>query len=151
MKVKIEEYRGFNILFETESELFECELTATSHDKGSSLVSVKKQIDDYLNVSFTPFFVINKRFHEVHYKKARIIGKEKNGCFVIEERGTRSVMTSYGHVSYFIWKEKEGDRLIKKIEAINAKINKLNKERQELLESCKLDTLDYGKDCDVKK
>jgi hypothetical protein len=143
MKVKIEEYRGFNILFETESELFECELTATSHDRGSSLVSVKKQIDDYLKNSFTPFFVINKRFKEVNYEKAKIIGREKNGWFVVEERGTRSVMTPYGHVGYFIYKEKEGDRLIKKIEAINAKINKLNKEREELLKSCKLETLDY--------
>jgi len=89
MKVKIEDYRGFEVFFDTESEEF---YTVSNRDdveqKKRSFASCKKWIDDYLkdNETFRPFMVhLNTSDREPLMPPVWIKGIRKDGRFVLED------------------------------------------------------------------
>lgn len=88
MRVKIEDYRGFEIFFDTESEEFYTVSNREDADqKKRSFASCKKWIDDYLkeNNTFKPFLVHLEVYENSPLKApVWVKGVRKDGRFVLE-------------------------------------------------------------------
>ena len=58
-KILIENYRGFDIEFDTQYEKFQCVCTEEDSKESSSFAAIKKFIDEYKkqNADFKPFWV----------------------------------------------------------------------------------------------
>ena len=94
MNVKIETYRGFDILFETDSERFSFNLDEGSWRQKQSYSACKKNIDDYLkeNQNFKPF-ELESTTHP--WEKITVTGIRKDGRFVIEKDGIKDQLSTY--------------------------------------------------------
>jgi len=125
MKVKIEDYRGFEISFDNEGEVFytlgsswDVECTKKSY------AAVKKWIDDYIkdNSEFKPFFIEQKESSWKEHKKLKIIGIRKDGRFVFENsKGEKEQLSEYDEKDYILYNPDN--------DAINAAINELKLQR----------------------
>ena len=108
MKVLIENYRGFDIYFNTTQEMFEAE--AESYDKGSkSFAAVKSGIDEYFknNSEFKPFKAIRKADGQL----ITIIGIRKDGRFNYEDsKGNKKQLSEYDERDYVIYNGEEHDK-----------------------------------------
>lgn len=103
MNVKIEDYRGWEIYFNTDREDFYTVSNEYDHDqKKRSYSSIRKYIDDYIkdNFEFKPITV--HRLGEVE-RPIKIIGIRKDGRFVYEDKeGKKHQFSSYDEYSYFL-------------------------------------------------
>jgi hypothetical protein len=108
MKVLIEKYRGFDIHFEVNDELFSVE--TDSYGKGSkSFAAVKSGIDEYLknNLEFKPFKAIRKAGGQL----ITIIGIRKDGRFNYEDsKGNKKQLSEYDEMDYVIYNGDEHDK-----------------------------------------
>jgi hypothetical protein len=108
MKVLIEKYRGFDIYFEVNDELFSVE--TDSYGKGSkSFAAVKSGIDEYLknNIEFKPFKAINIDNGEVIH----IIGIRKDERFNYEDsKGKKHQLSDYFEKNYVVYNSEIHDQ-----------------------------------------
>ena len=140
MRVLIENYRGFDIWFDTEKEIFYA--ASDSEDVGKekrSYSAAIKYVDDFIkdNMVFEPFWVIS-----LGGTKVRIVGIRKDGYFVQENKdGSKSQFSSWDERNYFEYIPEKQDSLFAKLNVINEKRAELEKEEsaieREILETAK--------------
>lgn len=100
--IKIEDYRGFEISFDTDKETFTA--WSSSYDNETkekqSYAATKKYVDDYLkdNQNFKPFFV----FQVGRKDKKQIIGIRKDMRFI---DANKEQISDYGLADWLIWDE----------------------------------------------
>lgn len=117
-KILIEDYRKWEIFFDTDKEEFYT--VSNEYDKDitkKSYAATKKFIDDYIkdNFKFTPVKVYNL---ETIWQKSRIktlIGIRKDGVFMCEEDGKKSQFSKYDEAQYFLVND-ANDVIFKEIE-----------------------------------
>jgi len=139
MKIKIEDYRGWEIFFDTDKEDFYCVSTHYDTDKTKvSFAACKKYIDDFVkeNQNFKPFWVEPNPIS--YYDKTgrlKIVGIRKDGRFIAEDvNGKKEQISDYGISPWIeiapenepIWKEleeakKERDAIDQKIKEIKSR------------------------------
>lgn len=123
MKILIENYRGWDIYFNTDKESFYAESNEyDNQQEKKSYASAKKFIDDFIkdNVTFTPFFI----YKEYDQKPIKVVGIRKDKRFVYEGAKGLEQLSEWSEKDYFLTNEKN--------EPIFDKINKLLKNREEL-------------------
>lgn len=126
MKVLIENYRGWEIYFDTDKEDFYTVSNEYDYQQNKrSYASTKKFIDDYLkeNLSFKPIKVMRMRTMWDSPEIITLIGIRKDGAFMYEDKnGEKKQLSKYGEESYF---------------ALNAKNEPIFKELDELYQKQK--------------
>lgn len=140
MKVKIEDYRGWEITFDTEDEVFNVfsDYNDTESNK-KSYASAKKYIDDFIkdNSTFKPINIICNANSYHGKSNITLTGVRKDGKFTYEENGKKCIFSTYDEDRYILDLEenqeaqKELDAFILEME----KQNKLNRERRNAIES----------------
>jgi hypothetical protein len=106
MNVKIEDYRGFEIIFNTETERFSFTLDEGHWAEKQTYAVCKKNIDDYLkaNIEFKPFKVRSFTQNNI----STIIGIRKDNRFIIlDESGRKDQISEYDEKNYIIYDEKD--------------------------------------------
>lgn len=105
-KILIENYRGFDIEFDSDAEKFQCIITEDNTKESASFSAVKKFIDDYKkeNIGFEPFWVVltpSNRFSNA--RRLQIIGVRKDGRFVTQnEVGKKDQLSDYSLSDYML-------------------------------------------------
>jgi hypothetical protein len=105
MRVLIEEYRGWEIFFDTENEDFYT--TSNEYDRQQSkrsYASTKKYIDDFLkeNLNFKPFKIQRVRTYFSNEDTLEVVGMTKHGVFIyIDRNGKRVQLSKYSEGEYF--------------------------------------------------
>lgn len=150
MRKIIENYRGFDIEFDTEKEIFISIISDKDENSktSSSYSSVKKYIDDYVknNQTFKPFYIIkNPKQLFVPEKRIKITGIRKDGRFVGEDdKGNKTQISSYDE-SNFIIKNQINDYLLEELEQHEKMIEetrlKNNQKRNEIIGKMNIITL----------
>jgi hypothetical protein len=106
MKVKIEDYRGFEMNFDIENEVFYC--MSSSYDTETtkkSYASLKKWVDDYIkdNQTFTPVRLV--KFSSTFQDSDAIIltGYRKDGRFTYSDKdGKLQQLSEYSEQDWFL-------------------------------------------------
>jgi len=127
-KILIENYRGFDIEFDTTHEKFQCIVTDENTKESSSFTAVKKFIDDYkkTNTGFIPFVVVPiPAEYGREYLPLKIIGIRKDGRFIAEKNGEQIQVSDYDIKSYMLQKE-ENALLMSELKSIESKRNEAN-------------------------
>ena len=128
MKVLIEKYRGFNVYFETNDEIFSVE--TDDYGKGSkSFAAIKSGIDEYIknNLQFKPFKAIRK----VDGDLISVIGIRKDNRFIYEDKkGNKRQLSEYEEKDYVLYNGSEHDKHF----ATNAYLNTLLDEARNAVE-----------------
>jgi hypothetical protein len=112
-KILIENYRGFDVEFDTDYEKFQCVITEETSKESVSFKSIKKFIDDYKkeNQSFNPFKIVshpNKYSNEIF----TVIGRRKDGKFIIQdEQGETKQLSSWNEDDYMLFNSKNEEIL----------------------------------------
>lgn len=131
--VTIEEYRGWDILFNTEKERFYAQMDEEYAEK-QSYASAKKYIDDFIkdNLQFKPFLAVRERGVYNEKEIVRVVGLRKDGRFVAEKEKNGKVEVTQidpkpkwgGKCDYIVYLEEN--------ESLYAEIEKLYKEKKEV-------------------
>lgn len=135
MKVKVENYRGWDISFDTEKENFYAE--SDEYDRGEtkkSFAAAKKFVDDFIkeNLDFKPVWVEVTANSYRDAKKIKLIGIRKDGRFVYEdEKGEKQQMSDYNEKDYILCNP-ENDVFYKQIADCNARVKVIDEERKEI-------------------
>lgn len=148
-KILIDNYRGFDIEFETINEKFQCIITDELVKESVSFSAIKKFVDEYKksNQDFKPFFaeIIPSQYSFKEYKKIKIIGIRKDGRFVAENsEGVKFQVSDYDIKDYMIYNpenEKAFGQLLElklKEQRYNAEIKM---ERSLILSTVKINSL----------
>lgn len=121
MSILIENYRGFDIIFEPSTERFSFSLDCGNWKEKQSFSACKKNIDDFIkeNERFEPFKIINK-----NCSIKEVVSIRKDGVFFCKN-GLR--LDGFDEKYFYIYKQ-EFEEVILKIEELKNSINKLNKE-----------------------
>jgi hypothetical protein len=139
-KVKIEDYRTFEINFDTEKEVFYSMSDAWDKEfSNKSYSSAKKAIDEYIkaNSEFKPFFIQKKPSHYTEDKKIKINGIRKDGLFTyLGDDGKTYQLSKYNEDEYLVY-DPSNETLIKEYNLINAEIKKLDDKKKEVLSKWK--------------
>jgi len=137
MKVLIEKYRGVEIHFDTDGEIFLTEIKDVGKES-KSFTATKKWIDEYLknNATFEPFYIIaDPNGYNRGEKKKKIVGIRKDGRFVYEEKGEKKQLSEYDEDRYFLEEPKHNKELaglaVLELAVENAQ-NELSKARKEV-------------------
>ena len=158
MNIFIEKYRGFNITFDTDSEVFSSALNDESIDKyrnsdspcksSKSFSAIKKFIDEFIkeHLEFEPFEAIHRpdeHLWDNNKQKIKIVGLRKDGRFVAEDRkGVTFQLASYDEDKYIVYNEKDDVHFatiaILELEAEEAR-KKVEKLKKKKIESVSLD------------
>lgn len=106
MKVKIENYRGWDISFDTKRETFysESEVWDRAETK-KSFASAKKFIDDFIkeNMDFKHVWVEKPATMFSDAKKIKLIGIRKDGRFMYEDaKGEKQQMSDYSEKDFIL-------------------------------------------------
>lgn len=152
MKVTIENYRGFDIYFDTDYEVFQCIVADESAKESKSYTSVKKFVDDYKkdNQDFKPFWVYpNPDDGYVNKEKLRVIGLRKDGRFIAERKGERVQISDYD-LKRYVLEDIDNERFFVLLNQLSSEIERQRLEnieaRKKILSGMKLTTLaDYKK------
>lgn len=107
MNTLIENYRGFDIIFNSDNERFSFSLDEGNYTEKQSYAACKKNIDTYLkdNLNFEPFFCRHTLSNEI----IEIVGIRKDGGFTfINTDGAKSKLRSYCESDYILL-EKDDD------------------------------------------
>lgn len=146
MRTLIENYRGFEIYFNTDKEEFYT--ISNEHDTEKtkkSYASTKKFIDDFLkkNINFKPINVMKEKSLYSDSKIITLIGIRKDGAFTYEDKeGNKQQLSKYDEKDYFAINSlndkyfeeldilyKQQKDLSEKIKETNSKIIKFNVEQ----------------------
>lgn len=107
MKTEVDNYRGWEITFDTDKESFTA--YSNTHDsevEKPSYASIKKYIDDFLkdNQNFKPFMVeYDPTGYSSREKSVKVIGLRKDNAFVGEdENGKKFQIGKYEEDSYIL-------------------------------------------------
>lgn len=110
-KILIENYRGFDIEFNTQYEKFQCIITDDLTKESLSFKSIKSFVDEYMknNQTFKPFYVVTNpesyRFNNV--KRLKVIGIRKDGRLAAETpTGLKVQLGNYDISDFIIEKDK---------------------------------------------
>jgi len=119
----IENYRGYDILFDSEKETFISHIDDGKKEK-KSFASSKKLIDDYLkdNANFKPF----KIHHEYNPKQTvTVVGIRKDGRFSTENnKGEKGQVADYDE-RHWILPNPENDKHYTRISELRSQIEEL--------------------------
>lgn len=135
MKIGIENYRGFDIFFDTDKETFYYISNGYDVDGNKqSFSAAKKAIDEFLkeNQTFKPFWVEpNPNGYGWTKEKKKIMGIRKDGRFIFEnEKGEKGQISDYNLKDYIIADPENKDAwdilkgLQAQLEAIHKAINR---------------------------
>lgn len=146
MRITIENYRGFDIEFDTDQEKFICVVADESSKDSKSFSAVKKFIDDYKkdNQEFTPFWVEPK---PTSYQKDKlmVIGLRKDDMFVAKkENGERVQISTYEESSYMLVKKENSESLdlLSKLEGqFQLQRDQYEKSKKEIISNIDIKTL----------
>ena len=152
----IENYRGYEINFDTENSKFETAITEDLTKESLSFLAVKKFIDDFIknNKEFKPFYV---EATPTSWKcgKYKIVGIRKDLRFIGEdEKGNKVQISDYDLTDYMILDNKNQElwyklsELKEKEKEFNEKIKK---DRSEIISQMKIVTLKDYKDFNYDK
>lgn len=122
-KILIDNYRGFDIEFETINEKFQCIITDELVKESVSFSAIKKFVDEYkkTNQEFKPFFVESTPGGYRQSVKLKIIGIRKDGRFVAENsKGEKIQVSDYDIKDYMIYKQ-ENEAPLKLLSDLKAK------------------------------
>ena len=138
MKITIENYRGFDIEFDTDCEKFQCIVTEDNTKESKSFSAVKKFVDDYKkdNQNFKPFYVVSNPQNRMYRKKERlkIIGVRKDGRFMAETKsGDKKQISDYDLKDYILEVE-TNERYFTLLEQFDAEQKEFLKEYKENVE-----------------
>ena len=142
MKVSIQTYRGFEIKFDTEEAIFECEVK----DKGKeskSFDAIKNFIDEYLkdNATFEPFYVVKASSIYSSIERFKIIGIRKDGRFITEnEKGEKRQISAYYEKDYLIEKP-EFNALFAEMAVVQLEVDAAKEKLKKVENKITLDTL----------
>jgi hypothetical protein len=134
MRTEVDNYRGWQIFFDTDTEKF----TAYSniHDseiEKGSYPAVKKGIDDFIkeNETFKPITIVStsayRNYASHKNAKFKIIGIRKDGAFVYEDsQGKKHQLSKYDEKNYMLYDEKN--------DAVFAEYDKMKLEASRIIE-----------------
>lgn len=106
MAIKIEDYRGFEIQFEPQTERFTYSTDGSSWSQKQSYSACKKAIDDYLkdNANFKAFKIRHRDYNNVH----TVIGMRKDNRFIIvDEKGKKDQISEYNESDFILYNEED--------------------------------------------
>lgn len=135
-KVFIENYRGWDILFDTEKETFYA--MSDEQDRGEhkkSFASAKKYVDDFIkeNDQFKPFWVQGIPDGWRDKKPVKVIGIRKDNRFVYEspKDGSQCQMSEWDEKDYMLINP-ENDVHFETIRVIDEQIEQLQQSKNEV-------------------
>lgn len=151
--ILIENYRGFDIEFNTANEKFQCIITDDAVKESVSFAATKKFIDDYrkTNQDFNPFWIESSPDSAFVKKgKLRVVGIRKDGRFVAEDANGNKIQIPDYNLNDYILVKPENQDLINRLDKLNeaAKIQRDKDafERDKIIKSMNIVTLkDYRK------
>lgn len=128
MKIEIENYKGWDISFDTNKEAFYCHSELYDKDQNkTSYSAVKKFIDDFIkdNQKFNPVWIQSKPGSHHGEKKIKLIGIRKDGRFIYENsKGEKKQLSDYNEKDYILYDEKN-DKFLSEADALNNKIEEI--------------------------
>lgn len=138
MKVKIENYRGWSISFDTDRETFYCHSDQWDRDENKkSYAATKKWIDDFIkeNETFKPVWVEAKPGSYLSGKRIKLIGIRKDGRFIYEdENGEKRQLSDYNEKDYILHNP-ENDKYRELAEKISEEMEQLRLKRVGVLKN----------------
>ena len=135
MTILIENYRGWDISFNTVKETFYAQ--SDEYDRGEtkkSFASAKQYIDDFIkeNNQFKPVWVERLSFYGSVEGKIKLIGIRKDKRFVYEGKdGKKEQLAEYSEKDYILY-NKENDIFYKQIEECRKRRDALDEEIKEI-------------------
>lgn len=148
-KILIENYKGFDIEFDTNYEKFSCIITDELTKESISFKAVKNFIDEYKknNQDFKPFWAeqIPMRYSFLSKESFKIVGIRKDGRYIYETpKGEKKQLSDYDLSDYMVVKP-ENAELIKQYKAFElleeSQINEIKKQKEELISKMNIVTL----------
>lgn len=121
-KILIENYRGFDIEFDTNAEKFQCIVTEDNAKESVSFTAVKKFVDEYkkINQSFNPFWITPIPSSCGDKAKRKIVGIRKDGRFVSEDtNGNKEQFSEYYEKDWMLVKP-ENETILSSLETIKS-------------------------------
>jgi hypothetical protein len=121
MRVLIENYRGWELMFDTSSEDFY--IMSNDYDTQQtkkSYASAKKYIDDYIkeNQNFKPIKVQKMSSIYNSAEVITLIGLRKDGAFMYEDaKGNKQQLSKYSESDYFLVNS-ENDAIFQELELL---------------------------------
>lgn len=115
MKATIENYRGFDIWYDTDIEVFQCIITDGKEKESKSFKAVKKFVDDYRkeNNDFVTFNVVKHPDRDYTDSGVfKVVGQDKLGRFVLDNNGKKETVSKYS-ANDFILEKKCNEPIIK--------------------------------------
>ncbi len=133
MKVDIEQYRGWDILFDTDKETFSCYSNQWDRSESKqSFAATKKFIDDFIkdNNTFKTVWAESKPGAYNSDRKIKIIGIRKDGRLIYEDvKGEKKQLSDYNEKDYILY-DKENEKHRIKSNEIQIEIDNLNKQKK---------------------
>ena len=134
-KILIDNYRGFDIEFETINEKFKCIITDELVKESISFSEIKKFVDEYkkTNQDFKPFYVeSNPDRYSFKNSKLKIIGVRKDGRFVAENsQGEKVQVYDYDIEDYMLYKQ-ENEHALKLLSDLLEKVENQRVENNQI-------------------
>ncbi len=137
MKVKIEDYRGFEIFFEPEKETFYlCSDSWEDQNTKKSFAACKKYIDDFIkdNNTFSPIWIerLPNNYSNATREKRKLIGIRKDNRFIYEdEKGKKEQMSDYQEKDFVIVNP-ENEIFYLQMEDCDKRIQLIKQEKEEI-------------------
>lgn len=143
-KVKIQTYRGFDILFSIYNEKFTYALDDTYWHEKQSISAVKKAIDEYVksNANFKPFVVVRFDSSGNIGEQTKIVGFRKDGRFVTENN---QQISDYSLTQFAIY-DPANEIHYATISSLEAEIEQIKSQIKKELGKCNHVTLSSIKD-----
>lgn len=143
MKIDIENYRGWDIVFDTEKDQFQAYSNAFDNEKTRQSFSLlKKTIDEFIkyNAEFKPFKVRRKPGGHFGRELLTVIGIRKDGRFMIEVDGKKEQLSSYDEDKYIVDFEKF-ESTYSVIESLRKDIAELERKERMIIEAADFKSL----------
>jgi len=141
MKTEVDNYRGWEIFFDTESEKFTA--YSNEHDKDiekGSYSTIKKSIDDFIkeNDVFKPFMIEPTPSYRIYNRKEthfKIIGVRKDGRFIYEDKDGKKHQLSEYHEKDYMVVDPANVPVLKRYDELKAYAEKLRLEADDYLKT----------------
>jgi hypothetical protein len=139
--ILIEKYRGFEINFNPDEEVFHSIINDEDGKRSKSFSAVKKAIDEYIkeNENFEPFYVINiSNFQREFGEKLKIISIRKDGRFMFEnKKKEKEQLSLYHEKKYILYDPKVHDMQLVKLVFLSIAVDDANKAYSDYKEEIK--------------
>lgn len=130
-RILIEEYRGFDIYFDKNSEEFNAISNEYDIQKNKKTLSLaKKSVDDYINdnLDFKPVIVQQLSSVFTSEKEIELIGIRKDGRFIFRNhKGEPEQLSQHSESDYFL-KNEVNNKIFGEIAILEGQIRQLEKE-----------------------